>query len=181
MNRLVKTLIVLLAVVLFFGPAGKLSPVSAEEGILKALMVTGQSSQYHNWQVSSPILKQLLEEAGLFDIDVATSPPRSADMSNFKPSFADYDVVVLDYEGDQWPEQTKAAFVEYVKSGGGVVIYHATDNAFPQWKEFNEIIGLGGWGGRDEKAGPYVYWQDDRAVYDVSPGPGSSALDTSAR
>ena len=80
----------------------------------------------------------------------------------FEPNFAAYNVVVLDYEGKDWPEKTKQAFVDYVKSGGGVVVYHAADNAFPQWKEYNQIIGLGGWGNRDEKAGPMVRWRDGK-------------------
>ena len=52
-------------------------------------------------------------------------------------------------------------FLDYVKNGGGVVIYHAANNAFPGWKEYNEMIGLGGWGDRTEKDGPYVYYKND--------------------
>jgi hypothetical protein len=49
---------------------------------------------------------------------------------------------------------------------------HAADNAFSAWPEFNEMIGLGGWGSRDEKCGPYVYFKDGRLVRDDSPGKG---------
>ena len=28
------------------------------------------------------------------------------------------------------------------------VVFHAASSAFPQWKEYSEITGLGGWGGR---------------------------------
>jgi type 1 glutamine amidotransferase len=55
-----------------------------------------------------------------------------------------------------------------------VVVYHAADNAFANWKEFNEIAGLGGWEGRNEKDGPYVYFKDGKEVRDNSPGPGGS-------
>ena len=34
------------------------------------------------------------------------------------------------------------------------------------------MIGLGGWGGRSEKDGPYVYWKDGQIVRDMTPGPG---------
>ena len=152
---------------------------------LKALIVTGQSSRSHNWEVSSLILKQLLEQTGLFKVDIAASPPKGSDMEDFRPNFAAYNVVVLDYngsehpderlqEGDAWSEQTKTAFVEYVKSGGGVVTFHSADNSFPEWKEFNEIIGLGGWGNRDERSGPYVRLRDGKFVLDNSPGRGGS-------
>jgi len=103
---------------------------------------------------------------------VATSPPKGADMSGFKPDFAQYNVVVLNYQGDDWPEATRQAFVKYVADGGGVVVYHFACAAFPNWPEYNEIIGLGGWGGRNEKWGPYVRWRDGKIVRDDSPGRG---------
>ncbi len=137
---------------------------------LKALIVNGQINMWHDWRVSSPIIKQILEQTGLFNVGVATSPPRGGNMEDFKPDFSSYDVVILDYDGEDWSEQTKTAFVEYVKNGGGVVVFHSSDNAFPKWVEFNEIIGLGGWGGRNEKAGPYVRWREGKIVLDTKPG-----------
>ncbi|HID76170.1 MAG TPA: ThuA domain-containing protein [Planctomycetaceae bacterium] len=136
----------------------------------KALIVDGQNA--HDWKSTTPVLKRLLEETGLFTVDVATSPPRGADMGGFKPNFAAYDVVVCNYQGDPWPEETKRAFVEYVNSGGWVVVYHFACAAFPDWKEYNEIIGLGGWGRRNEKWGPYVRWRDGKIVRDMTPGRG---------
>ena len=137
---------------------------------MKALIVDGQNN--HNWQETTPILKQLLEETELFDVDVATSPPKKADMSGFKPDFAAYDVVVSNYTGDPWPDATKQALVDYVSGGGGLVIYHAANNAFPKWKEYNEMIAIGGWGGRNESSGPYLRWRDGKVVRDNWPGKG---------
>ena len=54
------------------------------------------------------------------------------------------------------------------------MVVHAADNSFPKWKEFNEMIGLGGWKGRNEKDGPYVYWKDGKIVRDDSKGKGGS-------
>jgi type 1 glutamine amidotransferase len=139
---------------------------------VKALIVTGQNN--HNWQESHLILQKFLNESGLFVADIAVSPPKDGDMSKFKPDFSAYQVVVLDYNGDSWSDATNAAFLDFVKKGGGVVVYHAADNAFAKWKEFNEIIGLGGWEGRTEKDGPYVYFKDGKEVRDNSPGPGGS-------
>ena len=65
---------------------------------------------------------------------------------------------------------TQKAFIAYVKNGGGVVVYHSANNTFPKWPEYNEIIGLAGWGERTDKAGPYVYWKDGRVVRDTGPG-----------
>ncbi len=177
MNRWVKVLIAALFVVFCFALVGETSSAAADTARLKALIVTGQTNPWHDWKVSSPILKQLLEQTVLFKVDIATSPLGNEGIENFKPDFASYDVVVLDYDGydrQGWSEQTKTAFVEYVKSGGGVVVYHSANNSFPQWKQYNEIIGLGGWGGRNEKSGPMVRWRDGKVVFDNSPGKAGS-------
>ncbi len=134
----------------------------------KALIISGQNN--HTWEESTPILKNILNNTELFATDIAESPAQGEDMSNFTPAFTDYDVVVLDYNGDAWPEETQKAFLAYVKAGGGVVVYHAANNAFPDWKEFNKVIGLGGWGDRNEKDGPYVRWKDGEFTRDMTPG-----------
>jgi type 1 glutamine amidotransferase len=134
----------------------------------KALIVDGQN--LHDWKATTPVLKKLLEETGLFAVDVATSPPKGSDMRRFKPNFPAYDVAVCNYQGDPWPEATRRAFVDYVRGGGGVVIYHFACAAFPEWKQYNQMIGLGGWGNRTEQAGPYLRWRDGKIVRDWLPG-----------
>jgi uncharacterized protein len=117
---------------------------------LKALIIDGQNN--HHWQETTPLLKKILEDSGLFVVTVATAPP-GPDMSGFQPDFAAYDVVVSNYNGLPWPDATNAAFEKYVRDGGGFVSYHAADNAFPDWPAYNEMIGLGGWGWRKSAQG----------------------------
>ncbi|MDZ4817472.1 MAG: ThuA domain-containing protein [Planctomycetota bacterium] len=93
-------------------------------------------------------------------------------MKNFRPKFSEYDVVISNYNGDSWSAESQEDLLKYVKSGGGLVIVHAANNSFGDWKEYNRMIGLGGWGGRNEKHGPYIYLQDDKVVRDDSPGSG---------
>jgi type 1 glutamine amidotransferase len=77
------------------------------------------------------------------------------------------------YNGKRWPAQTEADFAAYVAGGGGFVSVHAANNAFPDWLEYNRMIGLGGWEGRNEKSGPYLYLNDAGSVVrDESPGAG---------
>lgn len=83
-------------------------PAAAAREPLMALVVTGQNN--HNWPVSHVVLKQILENSGLFSVDCALSPAKGEDMSDFRPDFGSYDVVVLDYNGDAWPEVTKRDF-----------------------------------------------------------------------
>jgi type 1 glutamine amidotransferase len=129
---------------------------------IPALVLTGQSSQYHDWTVSSATLAARLRETGLFDVVVAT--PAEA------PRLDRVDVIVMDYEGERWPAEIEQALDARIAGGGGLVIYHAADNAFPAWPAFQEMCGVGGWGGRDESAGPKVRWRDGHHVLDDSPG-----------
>ncbi|MCA9126254.1 MAG: DUF1080 domain-containing protein, partial [Planctomycetales bacterium] len=149
-----------------------LSPQCLGAEPLKVLLVDGQNN--HKWQETTPLIKSCLESTGIFAVDVATSPAKGGDMSTFAPKFTDYAVVVSNYNGEPWSKSTSQAFAEYVSNGGGFVSVHAADNSFPDWPAYNEMIGLGGWGGRNEKDGPYVRFRDDKFVRDTAPGRGGS-------
>lgn len=151
---------------------------------MRALIIDGLNP-YHDWQVTSPLMKQILEDSGRFEVDIATVPlpegfkpnlggpnPRIEGM-DFRPKFADYDVVIGNYIGPRWPEETERDFVKFVESGKGFVVVHSADNAFPDWPEYNRMCGVGGWYGRNEESGPHVYLSDDgQVVRDTSPGSG---------
>ena len=145
---------------------------------LKALIVDGQNN--HDWKRTTPVLKWILEDSGRLTVDVSTTPPSGTRSSQadawkqWRPLFRNYDVVVCNYNGDSWPQEVKTDFVQYVGNGGGLVVVHAADNSFPDWPEYNEMIGLGGWGGRNEKSGPMVRWRDGHIVLDRSPGAGGT-------
>lgn len=139
---------------------------------IKAVIITGQNN--HNWEVSNVVLEQILENSGMFDCDVAKSPAKGEDFSNFNVNFSNYDVVVIDYNGDSWNDKMKSDFQEYVCAGGGVVIYHAGDNAFPNWPFFNQVIALGGWLRRTQWDGVYRYVVDGELITDGSAGPSGS-------
>jgi uncharacterized protein len=137
---------------------------------LKVLIVDGQNN--HQWQVTTPLLKQILEQSQRFDVTVATSPAKGQDMKEFRPKFAEYDVVLSNYNGEPWPKETEQDLVNYVKSGKGLSIIHAANNSFPKWAEYNAMIAVGGWGGRNEKSGPYLRYRDGQVVRDPQPGAG---------
>ncbi len=137
---------------------------------IKVLLIDGQNN--HDWKGCSPVMIATLEATERFTIERATVT--IDDLAGFSPDFTAYDVVLSNYNGKPWPEETKAAFVNYIKEGGNLVVVHAADNAFPKWEEYNLMIGLGGWGGRNEKDGPYVYWKDGEIVRDNSKGRGGA-------
>ena len=174
---------------------------------IKVLIVDGQNN--HQWPITSPMLKQLLETTGRFSVDVTTAPPSApaapkmakeatpapktahtesltkhaakvaahkaaapALWANWRPNFSAYAVVVSNYNGERWPAEVDAAFLAFVKNGGGFVSYHAANNSFADWPEYNAMIGLGGWGGRTEKSGPYLRLRQTVWTKDPTPGPG---------
>jgi type 1 glutamine amidotransferase len=144
---------------------------------IRVMLVDGESAgAYHKWRATTPVLKKELDETGLFEVDVVTAPGAGADFSGFSPAFNRYQVVVLNYDApdERWPGPLKTSFEDYVKGGGGLVVVHAADNAFPGWPAFNEMIGVGGWRNRTESAGPFWFLKNGLLVSDNTPGPAGS-------
>lgn len=168
---------------------------SSEPKNIRALIVDGQNN--HNvWPKATVMMKQYLEETGMFSVDVARtaftwkgeehlpnfpvaglSATKAMEKPmadpNFRPTFSDYDVVIsnMGWGAAPWPKETQADLENFVADGGGFVAIHAADNSWPEWLEFNKMIALGGWGDRTEKDGPYVYYNlDNKRVEDTSAG-----------
>jgi len=144
---------------------------------IPVLILDGESGgPYHDWPRVTAVLERILGEDGLFDVSVATAPPAGGDFAAFAPSFSAFKAVVLNYDApdERWPERLKSSLERYVEGGGGLVAVHAADNAFPGWRAYNEMLGVGGWRGRDERAGAHWYFADGKLVADTSPGPAGS-------
>jgi type 1 glutamine amidotransferase len=137
---------------------------------VKVLIVDGQNN--HAWQQTTPVLKKILEDTGKFTAAVASTPPKGGgDMSAFHPDFSAYALVVSNYNGEAWPADVNRAFENWVRQGGGFVCYHAADNAFSKWEKYQEIIAVGGWGGRQSGPdAPVARWRDGRMVLDTMEG-----------
>jgi type 1 glutamine amidotransferase len=146
-------------------------PLANGPAMIRVLLLDGQSAgPYHNWKLTTPVLKAELEETGLFQVTVLTAPPSDGDFSNFKPKLSDYQVVVSNYDAPGWPEDLRTQFEQFISNGGGLVVVHAADNSFPDWPAYNLMIGIGGWRNRNETAGPMWYISDGKLVSDPSPG-----------
>ncbi len=139
---------------------------------IRTVIIDGQNN--HNWAETTPYLVKILEDAGIFEVDVATTPKQGESVADFNVDFSKYDLVVMNYNGDRWNPEMEKAFVKFVVDGGGLLSYHAGNNAFPGWPAYNEMIALGGWEGRNEDSGPYLYLDNDgKVVIDaVEPGIG---------
>ncbi len=167
MHRVVAGLLLGTSVLAGAGRAG------AQTKPIAVMLLDGESAgPYHNWRLTTPVLKRELEETGMFAVTVVTAPDsKTGDLSGFKPEFAQYKVVVSNYDAPDWPEDLKTQFEAYVRGGGGLVVVHAADNAFPHWVAYDEMIGIGGWRGRDASAGPMWYFDNNKLVEDsTTPG-----------
>ncbi len=183
---------------LSFFSVALVSQSSADEKI-KVLIIDGQNN-HSAWPKTTAMMRQYLEETDRFSVDVQRSQftwkggelakefalddgkeyqdlPKPKSDPDFKPNFSDYDVVLnnFGYNAAPLPDETKKSLEEFMKGGGGLVVIHAADNSWGDWEEYNKMIGLGGWGGRNEKSGPYVYIDaDGKTVRDESKGNGGS-------
>ncbi len=154
-----------------------LSPLCTSHAVdakpLRILIVDGQNN--HNWKATTPVLLETLSRSGRFEVIVSTAPAKGQSQevwNQWNPNFEGFAAVVSNYNGELWPEPVQRAFEGYVSKGGGFVCVHAANNSFPEWLEYNKMIGLGGWGGRNEKNGPLVYRKDGSVVRDTAPGNG---------
>jgi type 1 glutamine amidotransferase len=116
---------------------------------IRVLIIDGFSN--HDWPRNTTYLKQILETDGRFAVEVSTCPSRTADASAWQawaPRFTDYPVIIqttndINQSDVGWPASVQRALEAYLQHGGGMFAYHSANNAFPDWPEYNRMIGLG--------------------------------------
>jgi type 1 glutamine amidotransferase len=146
---------------------------TAQEKKIRVLIVDGNSN--HDWRLTTRAIRGILEPTGLFDVAVSTAPPTadSPDWATWRPKFSDYDVVVQHYNnffgGGTWPTDVKTAFEEFMQNGGGMYVWHGGNNSFPEWPEYNRMIGMG-WRKKDQ--GVALRVGDDEKIIRIPSGEG---------
>jgi type 1 glutamine amidotransferase len=106
---------------------------------IKVLILTGVNN--HDWRVTTPTLREILESTGRFDTRV-NEEGRGCGPETFAP----YDVLLLNYNdwknsGPWWDDRARQAMLDFVRNGRGIVIYHASNNAFWGWPEYDKLVG----------------------------------------
>jgi type 1 glutamine amidotransferase len=162
-----KLFIILLSVVLVSTPADaqRRKPISV-------LIVDGFSN--HDWKQTTTVIKWILENSKLFEVSVSTVPADSIQRETWLPDFKKYAVVIQNTNNIQdkrirWSRQAELALEEYVKKGGGLYILHSGNNAFPHWKEYDDMIGLG-W--RPATSGYALEIDSNKNIIRIPPGEG---------
>jgi uncharacterized protein len=122
------------------------APTAAAKPI-ECLIITGDHG--HDWKATTAALEEFLPEGGKIKVTTTTSPAKDLTPENL----AKYDVLLFNYkdtkngsEESRWSDANKAAFLEAVKSGKGLVVLHHASSAFvdPNWDEFEKAT-AGGW------------------------------------
>ncbi len=118
---------------------------------------------HHNKIEGVEDIKELLTMYPLDNGQETTPVDKSKPDPDYSPDFSKYDVVInnMGWLASTWPEQTKKNFEDYMKNGGGLVIVHAADNSWGDWQEYNKMIGIGGWGGRNAESGTFAHLDDE--------------------
>ena len=122
---------------------------------------------HHNEIEGVEDIKELLTMYPLTTGNKTTAVDEPVPDPNYSPNFKDYDVVIsnMGWKASTWPEATKKNFEKYMKEGGGLVIVHAANNSWGDWPEYNKMIGLGGWGGRNAESGTYANYDDEGKLH----------------
>ena len=139
---------------------------------IPVLIVDGFSN--HDWKQTTTVTKWILEKSGLFKVNISTIPSDSTEQALWRPEFKNYAVVIQNTNNIQnlllrWPRHVEKELEEYVKKGGGLYILHSANNAFPHWKEYNKMIGLG-W--RPNTVGYALEIDSNENILRIPPGEG---------
>jgi type 1 glutamine amidotransferase len=119
----------------------------------RILIITGQSDYpYHDWRSTTPFLEKLLADTGRFEVRVIEEPRGIT-----RDALAQFDAVLLNYNGPRWGAQAEAALEEFVRSGKGMVSLHGVTygplmgttlrpgggwNLVPAWTAYSEMLGV---------------------------------------
>jgi type 1 glutamine amidotransferase len=127
---------------------GEPDPKAKEKPIRVLLFAGNAAHKWHNWERTTPAIKSLLEKDPRIQVEV------SLDIEDLgRRNLRDYDVIVQNYCNWQDPkglsEKSKAAFVDHLKNGGGLVLIHFANGAFhfslpsaaaSDWPEYRKIV-----------------------------------------
>src|SRR5580698_9327333 len=79
---------------------------TSHHALIKVMILDGQSAgAYHNWRLTTPVLRKELEDTGLFEVTVVTAPASDQDFSSFQPDLSHYKAIVMNYDAPEWPTE----------------------------------------------------------------------------
>ena len=142
----------------------------------KVLIITGD--EFHAWKQTAPLIKDLLTKAG-HEVTITETPGKDLTPDNLKK----FDAFVLNYRntskgakenpGSVWSDDNKKAFLDAVKGGKGLYVYHWASSAFtsdaPLDKEYERAL-AGGWRKQGNHGKPHAFMVTVRKEHPVTAG-----------
>ena len=107
---------------------------------LRVLLLSGKNN--HDWRKTTPALVKILRQSGRFAVTV-TNEPEKLKAADFRAC----DVIVSNWtpwpniRKRQWSAETEKDFLDFIRGGGGLVVFHASSTAFATWPEFQQLVG----------------------------------------
>ncbi|MCC7399574.1 MAG: DUF1080 domain-containing protein [Planctomycetes bacterium] len=107
---------------------------------IRAVVITGANN--HDWKWTAPEIAGALRETGRFVVQVEDQPQQFLATALALHAAGQLDLLVLDYNGPRWGEAAEQGFLAAVRAGCGVSVLHASNNAFPGWTDYENLVGL---------------------------------------
>lgn len=130
----------------------------AKESPIPVVIIGGQNN--HDWALSNQFLVAFFGGQKGIVATEENAPAKGAkkeEWAKWNPHFEKYRCVILNYNGEMWPETVQRDFEKYIREGGTAIALHAANNSFTGWTEYEKMVGLL-W--RHEDAGASLYLDD---------------------
>jgi type 1 glutamine amidotransferase len=111
--------------------------------LTRVLILSGSNN--HDWKSTTPFLKKMFEESGVFRADVVEHP------DSLTPALLQHYDALVDNR-NVWPEKSctwsataKEALIHFVRNGGALITLHGAGSKCYDWPEYWEM-GMARWG-----------------------------------
>jgi len=125
---------------------------------IHVLLLSGQGN--HDWPSTTPYLAELLESTSRFQVTINEHPEALT-----QDSLKGFDVILSNWNTyspthqpadaavSEWPTETRAAYLDIVRTGKGHVVVHAGSSSFADWPEYLNLT-LASWQLGQTRHGP---------------------------
>jgi len=107
---------------------------------IRVLLLSGDDVSAHPWREISETTREILADAGKFDVKVCEDPL----ILESETALKGYDVIVMTIYSQRRPiipAQAQENLLNFVKGGKGFFVQHLASASFPKWEEFGKLCG----------------------------------------
>lgn len=111
----------------------------AAEPPIRVLILSGQNN--HDWKKTTPKLQSILADSGRFEVEVTEHPEQlePAALANFQLLLSNWNA--WGKPSTEWPAPLRAAYLEFLRGGKGLVVVHAGSSSFYDWADYQVVAG----------------------------------------